>query len=81
MIYVNATIAAHDGLRMEAGGYRPDQLRAFAQRVEVADDEVRIMGSRSELRPSLVAASRVDMAGYGVPTSVVKWRTRQDSNL
>lgn len=27
IIYVNATIAAHDGLRTEAGGYRPDQLR------------------------------------------------------
>ncbi|WP_283419736.1 hypothetical protein [Sphingopyxis sp. Geo48] len=66
IIYVNATIAAHDGLRMEAGGYRPDQLRAFAQRVEVADDEVRIMGSRSELRPSLVTASRVDMAASAV---------------
>ena len=39
-----------------------------------------INGARSELRPSLVAASRVDMAAYGVRSSVVKWRTRRDSN-
>jgi hypothetical protein len=33
---------AREGLRLESGGYRRDHLRAFAQRVEVADNEVRI---------------------------------------
>jgi hypothetical protein len=32
-------------IRLEGGGYRRDHLRALAQRVEVADGEVRIMGS------------------------------------
>ena len=73
--------AARAGLRMEGGGYRRDHLRAFAQRVEVADDEVRIMGSKSELLQSLVAASSVESAANGVRSSVLKWRTRQDSNL
>ncbi|MGZ2432698.1 recombinase family protein, partial [Rhizobium redzepovicii] len=49
--------AARGAMRIEGGGYRRDHLRAFAQRVEVADDEVRIMGSKSELLQSLVAAS------------------------
>lgn len=48
--------AAREKLRLEGGGYRRDHLRAFAQRVEVADKEVRIMGSRSELLQNLVAA-------------------------
>jgi len=36
--------------------HRRDHLRAFARRVEVADSEVRIMGSKSELPRTLVAA-------------------------
>ena len=52
---------------------------ALAQRV--ADDEVRIMGSKSELLRTLVAASSVETAAFGVHSSVLKWRTRQDSNL
>ena len=73
--------AARGSLRMEGGGYRRDHLRAFAQRIEVADDEVRIMGSKSELLQTLVAASSVESAAIGVRSSVLKWRTRQDSNL
>ena len=72
---------ARDGLRLESGGYRRDHLRAFAQRVEVADDEVRIMGSKSELLRALVAASSVESAAFGVRSSVLKWRTRHDSNV
>ena len=34
--------------------YRQKHLRAFAQRIEVAEDEIRIMGSKSELPQSLV---------------------------
>ena len=72
--------AARDKLREEGGGYRRDHLRAFAQRVEVADKEVRIMGSKSDLLHALVAASSVETAGYGARSSVLKWRTGRDSN-
>ncbi len=73
--------AARSSLRIEGGGYRRDHLRAFAQRVEVADDEVRIMGRKSDLLQSLVAASSGKTAALPVRSSVLKWRTRQDSNL
>ncbi|WP_446720711.1 recombinase family protein [Mesorhizobium sp. L-8-3] len=72
---------ARSSLRIEGGGYRRDHLRAFAQRVEVADDEVRIMGRKSDLFQSLVAASSGESAAFAVRSSVLKWRTRQDSNL
>ncbi|MGV1990077.1 recombinase family protein [Agrobacterium sp. 22-221-1] len=72
---------ARSSLRIEGGGYRRDHLRAFAQRVEVADDEVRIMGKKSDLLQSLVAASSGESAAFAVRSSVLKWRTRQDSNL
>ena len=39
---------ARERINLEDGAYRRDHLRALAQRVEVADDEVRIMGSKSE---------------------------------
>ncbi|PQA75338.1 recombinase family protein [Brucella oryzae] len=72
--------AARAGLRLEEGGYRREHLRALAQRVEVADDEVRIMGSKAELLRTLVAASSGKSAAFGVSGSVLKWRARQDSN-
>ena len=40
---------ARERIRIAGGGYRRDHLRALAQRVEVADGEVRIMGSKSDL--------------------------------
>ena len=58
-----------------------DHLRALAQRVEVADAEVRIMGSKSELLRTLVAACGGKPGVAGVQSSVLKWRTRKDSNL
>ena len=64
----------------ENGGYRRDHLRALAQRVEVDTEEVRIMGSKSVLLRTLVAASSAKTAGFGVPSSVPKWRARRDSN-
>ncbi|VDS03009.1 hypothetical protein DEVEQU_00129 [Devosia equisanguinis] len=67
---------ARERIRLDDGGYRRDHLRALAQRVEVADDEVRIMGSKSELLRTLVAASSVETAAFGVHSSVLKWRTR-----
>ena len=72
---------ARERIRPEGGGYRRDHLRALAQRVEVADDGVRIMGSKSELLRTLVAASSEETAAFGAHSSVLKWRTRQDSNL
>ena len=73
--------AARQRIRLENGGYRRDHLRALAQRVEVADTEVRIMGSKSELLRTLVAASRGKTVAVGVQSSVLKWRARKDSNL
>ncbi len=73
--------AARQRLRCENGGYRRDHLRALAQRVEVADKEVRIMGSKSELLRTLVAASATKPGPFEVRSSVLKWRARNDSNV
>src|ERR1700676_2095100 len=71
---------ARKRMRTESGGYRRDHLSALAQRIEVDAKEVRIMGSKSELVRTLVAASSAKTAGFGVPSFVPKWRTRYDSN-
>jgi site-specific DNA recombinase len=73
--------AACKGMRTESGGYRRDHLRALAQRVEVDMKEVRIMGAKSLLLRTLVAASSAKTVGFGVPSSVPKWRARNDSNV
>jgi site-specific DNA recombinase len=67
-------------MRAESGGYRRDHLRALAQRIEVDAKEVRIIGSKSVLLRTLVAASSAKSAGLGVPSFVPKWRARRDSN-
>jgi site-specific DNA recombinase len=67
---------ARERIRLEGGGYRRDHLRALAQRVEVAEGEVRIMGSKSRLLQTLVAGSGVN----SVPTQGLKWRRGWDSN-
>jgi DNA invertase Pin-like site-specific DNA recombinase len=72
---------ARNRMRTESGGYRRDHLRALAQRVEVDAKEVRIMGSKSVLLRTLVAASSAKTAGFCVPSFVPKWRARKDSNL
>jgi site-specific DNA recombinase len=71
---------ARKRMRTESGGYRRDHLRALAQRVEVDTKEVRIMGSKSVLLRTLVAASSAKTAAFGVPSFVPKWRARRDSN-
>ena len=63
-------------IRLEGGGYRRDHLRALAQRVEVADGEVRIMRSKSRLLQVLTGKNGVN----SVPTQGLKWRTGWDSN-
>ena len=71
---------ARERIRIYGGGYRRDHLRALAQRVEVADREVRIIGSKSNLLQALTAASGVKPATPGVRSSVLKWRMGWDSN-
>ncbi|WP_235912013.1 hypothetical protein [Mesorhizobium xinjiangense] len=72
---------ARERLRLENGGYRRDHLRALAQRVEVADKEVRIMGSKSELLRTLVAACSGQSAAFGVHSSVCPSREKGDSSF
>ncbi len=65
---------ARERMRIDGGGYRRDHLRVLAQRVEVADTEVRIMGSKSNLLQTLVAAGGGKTAMVGVRSSVLNWR-------
>jgi len=44
----------------------------------VDEKEARIMGSKSVLLRTLVAASSAKTAGFGVLSSVPKWRAGQD---
>ncbi len=39
--------SARERIKGREGGYRRDHLRSLAQRVEVADDAIRIMGSKT----------------------------------
>ena len=67
---------ARQRIRLEGGGYRRDHLRALAQRVEVADGEVRIMGSKTRLLQALTGKTGVN----SVPTQGLNWRREWDSN-
>jgi site-specific DNA recombinase len=71
---------ARERMRIDGGGYRRDHLRALAQRVEVADKEVRIMGSKGDLLRTLAAGAGVAPATPGVRSSILRWRTGWDSN-
>jgi site-specific DNA recombinase len=71
---------ARERITIDGGGYRRDHLRALAQRVEVADREVRIIGSKSNLLQTLTAAIGASPATPGVRSSVLKWRMGWDSN-
>src|SRR3546814_12611127 len=51
---------ARERIRLDGGGYRRDHLRALAQRVEVAEGEVRTVGSKSRLLQTLVAGPGVN---------------------
>ena len=72
--------SARERIRIEGGGYRRDHLRALAQRVEVTEGEVRIIGSKSNLIQTLTAAAGVKPATLGVRSSILKWRREWDSN-
>jgi site-specific DNA recombinase len=67
-------VTARKRMRIEGGGYRRDHLRALAQRVEVADREVRIMVSKSDLLRTLAAISGVKSDTDGIRSSVLDWR-------
>ncbi|CDO35846.1 recombinase family protein [Novosphingobium sp. KN65.2] len=67
--------AARQRIRMEGGGYRRDHLRALAQRVEVAEGEVRIIGSKSRLLQTLLGKPGVG----AVPTQGLNWRSGRPS--
>ena len=71
---------ARERIRIDGGGYRRDHLRALAQRVEVADREVRIIGSKSNLLQTLTAAAGVKSATPGVRSSVLNWRRGRPPN-
>ena len=71
---------ARETMRIAGGGYRRDHLRALAQRVEVADDEVRIMGSKSDLLRTLTAASALKSAAPGLRSSIPKVASRVRRN-
>lgn len=59
-------------MRTESGGYRRDHFRALAQRIEVDEKEVRIMGWKSVLLRALVAASSAKTAGAQLCTEVAR---------
>ena len=59
-------------------GYRRDHLRALAQRVEVAEGEVRIMGSKTTLLRTLTTIGGVETAAGGVRISVPNWRRERN---
>ncbi len=53
---------ARERIRIDGEGYRRNPLRALAQRVEVADREVRILGLKTSLWQTLTAAADVKPA-------------------
>ena len=73
-IVVCYATAARKRMRGDGGGYRRDHRRAFAQRVEVVERGVFIKGSKDQLLRTLSAIGSGKSAGFGVPTSVPKWR-------
>ncbi len=72
--------AAHEKIKLKDGGYRLDQPRALAQRVEVGGTRVRIIGPKSGLLSGLRATTGKSPAAIGVLSSVPKWRRGRDSN-
>lgn len=66
-------------LRLGKGGYRREHVRAFAQRVEVADDAIYIKGNKNTLLRTLVATKGGKSAATGVPGFIPRWRRGWDS--
>src|SRR5262249_2360169 len=72
--------AGRKGMRTDSGDYRPDHLPALAQRVEVDAKQGGVLRSKGALTRALVAASSAKAAGFGVPSSVPKWRATVDED-
>ena len=64
---------ARQRIRLPGGGYRRDHLRALAQRVEVAEGELRIIGSKNDLLRTIAKGNLEGTAG-AVPRFVPSWR-------
>lgn len=62
--------AARQPIHLEGGGDRRNHLRALDQGIEVAEGEVRIMGSKSRMRQTLMANGGAN----AVPTQGAVWR-------
>src|SRR3546814_16288272 len=71
---------ARKRMRNETGGYRRDHPRALVQRVEVATDEARVRGPKSNLLQALVAAATEKKPG-AAPSFLTEWRTRHCYNF
>ena len=71
---------ARQRIRLPGGGYRRDHLRALAQRIEVAEGKIRIIGSKNDLLRTLVGGNIIGTAETGVPSFIPKWRRGRDSN-
>lgn len=70
---------ARQRMRQPGAGCCRDHLRALAQRIEVNEGEVRIMGSKSDLLRTLAAAGGSGTLPGAMPTFVRKWRSFQSS--
>jgi len=64
-------------LASDDNAFRKTYIYAIVDRVEVDDDQVRIIGRKEVLEQAVRATVA---AGPGVRSFVPKWRTRQDSN-
>ncbi len=70
--------AMQDRLRRGEVPFRKAYIRATVERIEVHDKEAIIYGRKDNLRRRV---AKGDPTVGAVPSSVQKWRTRQDSNL
>lgn len=76
-------VEARRQMRKKDGGWRRGQIQALAQRVEVAEDEIRIRGSKMNLLQIPVAFGAghgVEKTANGVRSFVPKWLPGPDSN-
>ena len=70
---------ARERIRFGSGDSR-EHPHALAQRVEIADGEVRIKGSEGDLLRTLAAASGMEFGPPGAWSPILKWRRGWDSN-
>jgi len=74
----SSTTLLREETRGTEGGRRRDHLRSLAQRVEVADDATRIMGSKPDPPSTLIAGQVRQSAPAGVPRRVPEWQRGRD---